>query len=90
MVLAVLADQCELVSTSSVEILRDFIYLEGAPSSNGGNDGRFSRLKIVILRDASAVNPDEIAAKPDAAAQFVDQGGAKAIQLDALPGSNWR
>ena len=77
-------DTFELVSDLCVDISCDFIYLDGTPSLIGDTYGHFSRLKIVIARDASAVNPDEIATKPDMAAQFADEIAAMAIRVGAL------
>lgn len=84
--MAVVADECKPVSVFSVEISRSFSYLEISPPPAVSNIIRFARPKIVVVREASAVNPDEIVAKWDKAGRFADQGGPKMIPVDALPG----
>ena len=88
--LAVVADECEPVSALSVDKLFYFSYLFGTRSPDGGRSGHFARLKTVVMRDTSAVNADEAAAKPDELEPFADQVGAKGLLASDLPGWDCR
>ena len=55
-----------------------------------GRSGHFARLKTVVMRDTSAVNADETAAKPDELEPFADQVGAKGLLASDLPGWDCR
>ena len=85
-----LADECEPVSDSSVDLSRNFRYLALTSSLGTVEIGRFLCLEVVVSRDGSAVKPDWVVAKPDEVELFAGKPGAKSIPMKALPGESCR